>query len=211
MQRIVLAAWISLVPAASSGQELPPEPPRPPTLHRHVGFFLRLDGALGYASSLASSPAGTEQSVSGFAIPFGVAAGWAVVENFVLAGELWGVVAPSPKVTTHGQTVSRNDSHLVLGGVGLNLTYYFVPNNIYLTVTPSAVMVGVTESGTLSRTQVGFGTKVAFGKEWWVADHWGLGVSAQFFFGLTDERGYDADLPTWKTFGGGIGITTTYN
>ena len=72
-------------------------------------------------------------------------------------------------------------------------------------------MVGVTKSGTLNQTKVGFGTKVAVGKEWWVANHWGLGFSAQVFFGLTDERGYDANLPTWKTFGGGVGFTTTYN
>jgi hypothetical protein len=211
MHRVALAAWLALAPSLSASQDTFSEPPRPPTLHRHVGFFLRLDGALGYGISFASSPDGTERSVRGFAAPFGVAAGWAVVENFILAGEIWGVVAPAPTITAHGQSGSSNDSHLVLGGVGVNLTYYFVPNNVYLTVTPSAVMVGVTKSGTLNQSKVGFGTKVAVGKEWWIADHWGLGLSAQFFFALTDERGYDAELPTWKTLGGGVGFTTTYN
>ncbi len=211
MHRVALAACLALAPCLSASQEAPPEPPRPPTLHRHVGFFLRVDGALGYSFSSSSNSAGNEQSVRGFAVPFGAAAGWAVVENLILAGEVWGAVAPAPTITAHGQSGSSNDSHLVLGGLGVNLTYYFVPNNVYVTVTPSAVMLGVTKSGTLNQSKVGFGTKVAVGKEWWVASHWGLGLSAQFFFALTDERGYDADLPTWKTLGGGVGFTTTYN
>jgi hypothetical protein len=211
MHRIALAAVLAVAPLAARSQPDSPPSTHQSSVHRHLGLFLRVDAGVGYLGSFATSPTSGELSTGGFAVPFGVAAGWAVIENFVVAADLWGAMAPSPRITAHGQSFSHNDAHEVLGGLGVNLTCYIMPDNLYVTVTPSAVLVGVTESGVLKSSTVGFGAKVAVGKEWWVGDHWGLGVAAQFVFGLTPEKNHDPDPPTWKTFGGGVAVSITYN
>ena len=102
--------------------------------------------------------------------------------------------------------------------MGLNLTYYFMPVNIYVSATPSLSLLrqtydqilGIPLSGS-ANTKVGFGGKLAVGKEWWVADHWGVGVALQFFVGINaDTTNVDSGI-TWTTLGGAAAISATYN
>ena len=76
-------------------------------------------------------------------------------------------------------------------------------------MTPSLVGLSMTTSGTSSSSQAGFGAKVGVGKEWWVGDHWGLGLAGQFFLGINQDTG--GDPPTWATLGGGLAFSATYN
>jgi hypothetical protein len=208
MRRISLLAALVLVPALAQAQSPQPGPPVDPTVHRHLGFFLRLDGGVGYLSS-STSLAGTSASMSGVAIPFGIAIGGAVAENFIIAGDLWGIAAVSPTYELGGQSASSGDSSFSLGGIGINLTYYFMPHNIYLSVTPSLVGLSMSRSGISASSEAGFGAKVGLGKEWWVGDHWGLGIAGQFFFGINDDTG--TNPPTWTTLGGGVAFSATFN
>ena len=228
MLRAALAAVLAVVPALPLAQAAPPSgaPPAPvlapvaapspapapvavvSTAHRHLGFFLRMDLGLGYLDSSASQ-GGIDYSISGFAVGVGIAVGGAVAENVILAGDLWGIAAVSPSMNVNGITGTASDSSMGLSGLGLNLTYYFMPANVYVSVTPSMVIATLTVSGVSGDTQVGFGGKVGVGKEWWVGDHWGLGLAGQFFFGINQDQG--PNPPTWTTLGGALAFSATYN
>jgi hypothetical protein len=208
MRRSLLLAALVLAPASVHAQAPQPTPPVESTVHRHLGGFWRLDGGIGYVASSASL-AGTTRSMSGVAIPFGFAFGGAVTENLIIAVDLWGIVAVTPKFTFGGQSATASNSSFGLGGFGLNLTYYFMPHNVYLSVTPSLVGLTLTGAGTSSSPQTGFGAKVGLGKEWWVGDHWGIGIAAQFSLGINADTG--ANPPTWTTLGGGLAFSATYN
>jgi hypothetical protein len=211
MKRIVLAGILLLAPMASRPQvPVPDDLPRS-TAHRHLGLFVRVDAGGGYFGTSTSSPPTTNVSATGIGVPFGVAAGWAVVENFILAGDFWASVAPSPTITAYGEASANPRSLLVFGGLGLNLTYYFMPANIYVSVTPSAVLVNISESSILSSSKVGFGAKLAVGIEFWTADHWGVGAAAQLFLGSNRNGNYDPEPYAWRTLGGGVAISATYN
>ena len=98
---------------------------------------------------------------------------------------------------------------LSLVGVGLNLTYYFMPANIYVSLSPSITTLNLTASGVTGSTENGFGMKIALGKEWWVGNHWGIGVAGQFFFASNKDKG--TNPPTWSSTAGGIAFSATYN
>ncbi len=175
--------------------------------HRHKGFFLRMDGGFGYAGSSASQ-GGISASISGASSQFGIAIGGAVAENVIVAGDFWGGVMLSPSVTRNGVTGTLSSSASLIG-FGPNFTYYFMPANVYLSLTPGVTVVSLTYNGTSANTKAGFGGKIALGKEWWVGSHWGLGLAGQFLFSLNVDEGINP--PTWSTFGGGIAFSATYN
>ena len=179
-----------------------------PTIHRHLGFFLRLDIGVGYLHSSTES-----RTASGVSAPLGFAIGGAVTENLIIAAEGWGS-ATSPSVTSNGQTVNTGAAGLAVGAFGLNITYYLMPANIYFSVTPAITALGL--SGNLNGgkfgdvdSRGGFGLKLAVGKEWWVSDHWGLGLAVEFIFSSNKETG--TNPPTWTTLGGGLTFSATYN
>jgi len=56
---------------------------------------------------------------------------------------------------------------------------------------------------------VGFGTRFAIGKQWWVGPHWEIGVSSWFAFSVNREGG--GSDATWSTFEGGLGFMVMLN
>jgi hypothetical protein len=195
--------------AATSAPAQTPVPPPVPesTARRHKGFFLRLDGGFGYGSSSATQ-AGWSASISGASSQFGVAVGGAVAENVILAGDVWGGVLFSPSVTINGRTGTLSASASLVG-FGPQFTYYFMPPNVYLSLTPAITVVSLTYNGSSANTKAGFGTKIAVGKEWWVGAQWGLGIAGQFLMSFNVDEG--TTPPTWSTFGGGVSFSATYN
>jgi hypothetical protein len=176
--------------------------------NRHLGFFLRVDVGLGYLGS-STTATGIYASLSGLALPLGLVVGGAVTENLVLAGDLWWVLAPAPKVKVDMPGVATADSSATVGGLGANLTYYFMPANVYVSASPS-MTVGTLKSPSLNgQSRLGFGGRLAVGKEWWVAEHLGLGVAAQFLFSINKDGG--PVPPTVITIAGGVAISATYN
>jgi hypothetical protein len=211
MNRIAAALALSsaLVATPAFAQPPPPPPPAPPvdpTAHRHLGFALRLDGGIGYTGASASD---IDASIKGVSGSFGLVVGAAVTENFIIGGDVWDTVVFSPTFSQGGISVSGTDTSMALVGFGLNLTYYFMPANVYLSASPSLTTLNLSGSGTTGSTETGFGMKIGLGKEWWVADHWGLGLAGQFFFSTNKDKG--TNPPTWSTLAGGLAFSATYN
>ena len=110
-------------------------------VHAHDGFFLRLDLGGGYLEQ--SSPTNTtlgDMKVSGGAGSFGVSVGGAVGENLILAGHLYSNAISNPSVSfSNGVSGTVNDTTSSMVGIGPELTYYFMPVNVYVsgTLAPS--------------------------------------------------------------------------
>jgi hypothetical protein len=175
----------------------------------HDGFYLNLEGGLGALStSVTASNTGNDVKLSGAAGLFGIALGGAVTPNFVIGGRLWGTAASDPDLEINGQSGSTTDTSLGLTGIGLDLTYYLMPINIYFQATPSIGLLSVKEQGTSYDFDSGFAIRLAVGKEWWVSDNWGIGLNLQYAHSSNDGK----DLPgTWRTNWFGVAFSATYN
>ncbi len=212
-------------PPPPPGFEPPPPPafappPGPPPLRpyyparvyydpgafRHTGFFLRLDAGLGYMGSSTS----IGDSAHGGAGELGLAVGGAVAENVLLAAHFWGVGTLASPDTSGAFFPPGGDVSVSLYGIGPSFDYYFMPHNVYVTVTPSLTWVRFTDNffNTFD-TSAGFGTRFALGKEWWVSHHLGIGLAGWFAFSFNKEHG--AGTPTWRTYAGGLAFSSTFN
>ncbi len=170
-----------------------------PTAQRHLGFYLHLDIGVGYLGTSASQGG---PSLSGAALPLSIVIGGAVAEDWIIAGDLWAAAGPSPAGSTWGATA--------VAGVGLNVTHYFMPANVFVSLSPSFTALTLDNGmGFVERTKTGFGGKLAVGKEWWVSAHWGLGVAVEGFFAANHDHG--SGTSSWTTFGGGFLFSATYN
>ncbi len=191
------------VPVAAPLPSVPPprEAPADPTRRRHLGGFAHLDIGGGWISTSAGSSAG---GFSGGAVPLSVAGGASVVENWILGAELWALAAPTSR--------SGASSTLFISGIGPTVTHYFMPVNVFVTLTPALAVLSVTDNtlGVSDRTEYGFGLRLAVGKEWWVGDHWAAGVALMGFFSTNRDQG-SGSRPTWTTFGWGVGLSATLN
>ena len=202
----------------------PPGPPGPPgyyrpiryfdpTAFRHLGFFLRFDLGLGYLgtskSTLAAPTFLNFDAAHGVAGEFGFALGGALVENLILAGHVWGTSAFSPTISLRGVGVpTGGDFSTSLFGVGPSLDYYFMPQNVFVTITPSLTWVRFSDAFTSFDSNVGFGTRLALGKEWWASPHFGIGLAGWFAFSFNKEQ---SGGPTWNTYAGGLTFTGSFN
>jgi hypothetical protein len=174
----------------------------------HDGFYLHLDLGGGGFSSKAEE-GGNSAEFSGGAGQFSVAVGYNVVPNLALAGHLWGVSADDPDFELNGVKVGTDDVRVRVGGVGVNLTYYFMPVNIYLSATPTITVASLKVGAAEFETDSGFGIRLAAGKEWWVSDSWGIGLNLQYAYSSNDEKGLDP--ATWKTNWFGVAFSATYD
>ncbi len=185
-----------------------------PAAYRHVGLFLRFDLGLGYMNSYRppndTSSATNFDTSDGFAFAPSFAIGGALAENLILAGHLWGSWVAAPELSSRSGSISGGgDFSHSLFGLGPNLNWYFMPQNVYVSVTPSVTWVNFSDPFDSLQTAPGFGTRFAAGKEWWVGPHIGLGLNGWFAFSFNREGG-GATL-TWRTFAGGLGFSTTLN
>ena len=192
----------------------PPPPRRPyyparayydPGAFRHTGFFLRLDAGLGYMGSSTS----IGDSAHGAAGELGLAVGGAVAPNVLLGAHFWGVGSLGSPDTSGAFFPPGGNVWVSLYGIGPSFDYYFMPSNVYVTVTPSLTWVHFSDNFFNSFDTSGFGTRFALGKEWWVAPHVGIGLAGWFAFSFNKENG--AGTPTWRTYTGGLAFSATFN
>lgn len=186
------------------------EPPAAAGIHTHDGFFLQINGGLGSLGSEASI--GTVSAkASGTGRTYSLSVGGAVAENLVIAGNLWGVAVADPTLETGGVGRTASGGAYVLSGIGVNLTYYLMPANVYFSFVPSVAAIGIDNGlghGTAT-TKSGFAFRLAAGKEWWVSDNWGLGLHLQYAHSSNVDEG--TSPPTWTTDSWSIGFSATYN
>jgi hypothetical protein len=173
-------------------------------VHEHDGLYLNMD--LG-GGGLTSRNSAIDYTLSGGAGSFSIALGGALTPNFVIAGRYWGVAVSSPSLNAQGVSYgSASDTTLGLSGIGLDLTYYFMPLNLYLTATPSFGIVSLQASGTTYKTDNGFALRLAAGKEWWVSDNWGVGIDLQYAHSSNNDAG-----TSWASNWFGVAFSATYN
>jgi outer membrane protein with beta-barrel domain len=183
------------------------------TVHRHVGFYIRPDLGVGFMSSSAEVQ-GFTLTVSGLSGLAGLAIGGALNENFILAVHLIDGYVANPTVSAStGDSADTSDASLVLWGIGPELTYYFAPSNVYVTGTLAATRLSFTVDRMTADTKWGVGARLAVGKEWWVSDHWGLGVAAHITLSSNEDSGAAAggSTPTLTTWAAGVAFSATYN
>jgi len=203
-----LAVLLATLPCVALAQEDRTSATAQSTAHRHLGVFFRADIGVGYLRS-STSQNGSTESISSVSLPLAVAVGGAVSENWILGAELWFAYGPSPKITVDSSSASPPDSNVFLGNLGLLVVHYFMPANIYLSFAPGVSRLQFGFQGNTARTNYGFGAKLAVGKEWWVSDHWGLGIAVEGLFAINQDSG--SSPPTWTTFGGGLTFSATFN
>jgi hypothetical protein len=203
-------------PTAPAEQAAPAAVPHPaaaapqpkPGAHTHDGFFLQLNGALGGLWSSAKQSTG-DITASGAMAATSVTVGGAVARNLVLGAQAWEVAGVAPDVDANGQTTDRStNSVLALFALGVNLTYYFMPANVFVSATPSFGRLFLARELRAHDTELGFALRLAAGKEWWVSDNWGLGLAVEYAYGANAER--DGG-PTWKTNAFGLAFSATYD
>jgi hypothetical protein len=173
-----------ILTSTATAQPPPAEPEQPASTadeeggrHRHDGFLLRIasgPGLLEHRSAGATLETG--ESWDGHAAALTTLSfGTSLVENLALHLDLWGM-------TEVGRD-TRVDPDLSVGGLAVGVSYYFMPSNVYLSafVGPSSARWryedaywGDMESDSLH----GLGVGLSVGKEWWVSDNWGVGLSA---------------------------------
>jgi hypothetical protein len=186
-------------PAAPDQAPAAPTEPAPawtprlnPNLHRHVGTYVRFDGGLGYSSTSFKLDRGVgleDVTFSGVAIAFGGSVGGAVSENLILGGRFFLVAAPNPSVSISGLSGTSQDTTLSTIGLGPELTYYFMPANVYLSATVALTRQVLTYQNTSGNSDLGFGFQAGVGKQWWLGPTWSLGVGGQFTFSSNSDSG----------------------
>jgi hypothetical protein len=222
MRKLVAVAFGAIVSTSTSTYAQPvPEPSSAPqplaplrdnTINRHLGFFLRPDLGLGYMST--SEPTGTsagDLTISGVAGVFGFVVGGAIQENMIVGVHLYDGVIANPKVSlSSGQSATTSNTSLAMVGIGPEFTYYWMPSNIYFSGTVALTRMALTANGKDSNSNAGFGTRLALGKEWWVSDHWGLGLAGHVSFSSNQDSG-GGSPPKLTTWVFGLAFSATYN
>jgi hypothetical protein len=169
----------ALVAVAASAPAPDPEP-------RHEGFFLRMDLGFGWSWSFVSS-----SKVTGIGSGLGIGIGGNVGDNLALFGELFAAGTSKPRLD--GMDVGMES--LSVGGIGVGLTYYFMPQNVFVSTIAgvgslarrqNSVCAGSSSQGcgTYTASDPGFIARAGIGKEWHVSRTWGLGIAGYLNLGI---------------------------
>jgi hypothetical protein len=197
--------------AAGQPDDLPPRPDEAqaadPTGQRHLGLYIRPDVGFGYMSMSAS---GGGPSIGRVAATLGIAVGSAVSENNLIAFHIWSSAIGNPSGSA---SPGQFDKFFALTGFGFEYTAYS-SQNFYFSISPSVThlhLYNVNDTDPDKDSNWGLGARLGVGKEWWVADHWGVGVVAH----LSGSVNYDALNRNvnawWSTWTATIAFSATYN
>jgi len=167
--------------------------------HRHGGLYIHADVGGGYLR-ITGSRGGSDFAGHSGAVGLGLALGWAPNDEWALALEGW--VWKSLSASGLGP-----ETTVELQGLGLNVTRYIVPIDLFATVVVSGTRLAITEDDRSvedAHSDIGLGLRIRVGKEWHVTPWLGLGVAAEFFLSLNREGGQSLD-----SLGGGLVFSCT--
>ena len=169
--------------------------------HQHSGLYIHADAGAGYLRTTGSR-GGSDFAGQGGAFGFGLALGWAPNDEWALALEGWGWSSLSASGLGPNTTVE-------LQGLGLNVTRYIVPIDLFATVVVSGTRLAITEDDSYgyvedAHSDIGFGLRIRLGKEWHVTPWLGLGLAGEFFLSVNRSGGQTLD-----TLGGGLLFSVT--
>ncbi|MCF0224770.1 MAG: outer membrane beta-barrel protein [Fibrobacter sp.] len=169
--------------------------------HTHDGFFLNLALGAGYQKTTLSTHDEDFDVAGGLGSPaFNFKIGGRIVDNLILHASIINMY--SAKVYKQ-----LKDDYSMIGEsmMGAGVTYY-LPYNFFGTASLGMGRVFSVEDDDLDYSDYGFGLQAGVGKEWWVSDNWGLGVSAMFTYVSVSEDHVDCSAP-----GIAIMFSATYN
>jgi hypothetical protein len=184
-------------------------PEAEPGYHKHDGFYLSMNGGPTFGDIVLKAT-GTSYNKLTFGGPGFLAdlkIGGAIRENLILSGDYIFHVISGPDVDVDGVKGTANSNVSAGGGVlGLGVTYYFMPINIFLNGTLGLARFTLQDksNNVNSSSESGLGFAVKAGKEWWVGKNWGLGISAGFLYASADDKAepsapsYSGKLSTGK-------------
>jgi hypothetical protein len=165
------------------------------------GFFLRLSAGAGGAETTFGD---NLMKFSGVSSSTNFAIGGVVLPNMALHATLFGWLLSEPDMEILGIPVTTNES-VLLSGLGIGVTYYIMPVNIYLS--PS-IGLGTLSEESDGSTDMGLILDMTLGKEWWVGGSWGLGVAGGFGYHSVPEKDVDVN---WSGYDLSLRFTATLN
>jgi hypothetical protein len=143
----------------------------------HEGFFLRLNLGVGFAG--ASRP---DYKWSAAGLGMGLSIGGSIVRNLALHVDFNSTLLPSPTQKSDGRKQDF-DGDIVMESMGIGLTYYIMPANVFLTGGIGlGRLVFEDNDGQSKETNAGVTLSGMIGKEWWVGSDWGLGIAGQILY-----------------------------
>ena len=188
------------VPPARVGPGLPATVAGPvPEEHRHSDFFFHADLGGGYFR-VSGSRGASSFTTDGGALGVGLALGWSPNDEWAIGLELW-----SWKSLTDSGL--GKDTSVELQALGLNVTRYLVPADVFASVVVSGTRLAITDPGDhieYGASDIGFGFKVLLGKEWRVTSWLGLGLAGELFLSVNRDSSQ-----TLRTLGGGLVFSIT--
>jgi hypothetical protein len=206
----IVALFLLLAGTAAQAQPAAPPPPNGwqqlPGFHRHDGFFLRIMPGLAWVS--AKSEGGIE--LRGLGFTGSVQLGGAVAENLILMALTYNDITVGPQVLVNGEDAGdAEDAQSGAVGIGAGVTYYVMPQNLYVSGAITASFIQIDQGGSSGRTEFGPGVRLMVGKEWWVSSDWGLGLAATLNLATMKDR--DTTSTRWNTWSIGLAFSATYN
>lgn len=166
----------------------------------HDGFFLNLSLGLGYYGFEYEGNAGNMSvgmEYGGMGAEFDVKLGGRVAANTllhatILAVSNGGEVDMSAGYNGRFETVPVA-ADIAANLIGVGVTYYMAAN-MYMTATigMSKFSLDYDDSNRKSEgaTDSGFGFQLGIGREWWVSDEWGVGVSLSYVHASAEDGPY---------------------
>lgn len=176
--------------------------------YRHEGLLLRMTVGGGYLQSRTVDLAGGPR-VYGGALEYSLGVGGMVAPNFGLFANVFGSSVIDAQVTAGVRAPfpdGRNDLHAI--GLGLGFTYYFMPVNVYLSVSIGPAFAHMrADAFNIRSNEVGFGSEWSVAKEWWIGPELGFGLGGRL---LVMQLPGASDIG-FNVFGASLFTSLTFN
>ena len=207
-------AVVALISGSLTFSQNEEEINKPLGANQHDGFFLRMMYGIGYGQLVEADVLGSDMKYSGAAQNLTFQIGGTVANNLILFGEFGGIMLIDPKFEWMGVSATANDVTVSVFGFGGGITYYIMPSNIYFSLSLVSSQASTEYKGSTGTSQYGFGINGMIGKEWWVGEQWGLGLSIYGCFSTMKDEGSIEGVnysSTINNFSAGVMFSATYN
>jgi hypothetical protein len=187
-----------------------------PSVYKHEGIFLRGTAGIGYANLFekAANTYGVESEleISGISYDVNLQAGYTIAKNLQLYVIIGANIIGDPAFKFNGITsTSEVSTSANLTRYGFGTSYYFDPENIYLSfdITSGRNEIGVSNQSASSRRGLIF--NVGLGKEWWVEKNLAIGGMIYFYTGSIEDEPFGGQTPSISNTGVGVDFAVTFN
>lgn len=181
----------------------------------HDGFFLNLSLGMGFQSIdfVVDDYQEDPSKASGSATDLDIKIGGRIMNNLLLHATLAGNTLTTSVNISDDEEI-KTTPNMSLFGIGA--TYYF-PENFLATASFGVAQFHANENVTTFYASVasragndintGLGFQIGGGKEWWIANEWGIGATASILYGFASNKS-DANE---SSFAISLRLSVTYN